>query len=67
MARLVLNHLSESAYRQLSVAAGKRNVNVSELAVILLEIAVAELAAEEVQRQSTFSPSRSSPPGSPNA
>ncbi|WP_110648066.1 hypothetical protein [Salinicola peritrichatus] len=45
MARLVLNHLSDSTYRQLAVEANKRNVNVSELAVILLELAVADLAA----------------------
>lgn len=45
MARLVLNHLSDSTYRLLAIEANKRNVNVSELAVVLLEIAVAELAA----------------------
>jgi len=47
MARLVLNHLSDSAYRLLAIEANKRNVNLSELAVVLLEIAVAELAARQ--------------------
>ncbi|MDF3918930.1 hypothetical protein R5R73_05010 [Salinicola sp. LHM] len=47
MARLVLNHLSDSTYRLLATEASKRNVNVSELAVVLLEIAVAELAARQ--------------------
>jgi hypothetical protein len=45
MARLVLNHLSDSTYRLLAIEANQRNVNLSELAVVLLEIAVAELAA----------------------
>ncbi|WIX31930.1 hypothetical protein QO259_14095 [Salinicola sp. JS01] len=45
MARLVLNHLSDSTFRLLSIEANRRNVNVSELAVILLEIAVADLCA----------------------
>ena len=45
MARLVLNHLSDSTYRLLAIEANARNVNLSELAVVLLEIAVAELAA----------------------
>ncbi|WP_110666841.1 hypothetical protein [Salinicola halophilus] len=62
MARLVLNHLSESAYRQLVLAADRRNVNVSELAVILLEIAVAQLAAEEAARHSPPSPGSASSP-----
>jgi|GEM_PF-2129725 len=45
MARLVLNHLSDSTYRLLAAEANKRNVNLSELAVVLLEIAVAELGS----------------------
>ncbi|WP_251977095.1 hypothetical protein [Salinicola avicenniae] len=44
MARLVLNHLSDSTYRQLAIEANRRNVNISELAVVLLEIAVSEMA-----------------------
>ncbi|WP_110686304.1 hypothetical protein [Salinicola aestuarinus] len=65
MARLVLNHLSESSYRQLVLASERRNVNVSELAVILLEIAVAELAEEEAAWQSSSSSETPRPPPLP--
>ncbi|GHB20555.1 hypothetical protein [Salinicola rhizosphaerae] len=52
MARLVLNHLSDSTFRLLAIEANKRNVNVSELAVVLLEIAVADLAARHAEPSS---------------
>lgn len=62
MARLVLNHLSDSTYRLLAIEANKRHVNISELAVVLLEIAVAELAA----RQSSLPPAPALPDRKPD-